>query len=245
MFLRSTLVGVMAGQQLFLDGEEGRHAGRVRRAQPAEQLLVGDGRGTVCHCQVVAVLADRVQLQVIQVVVIEAPQPSVTVVQALAKGDRAELAVELLTELGADTVIPWQADRSVSRWHDERASKGQQRWQRTARESAKQSRRAWVPVVEPLVDAGAVALRLRRAALAILLDSDPQQPTISIDALPVPGSGEVVMVVGPEGGISTAERLAFTDAGALPVRLGSPVLRTSTAGAAALAALSSPLGRWV
>jgi len=228
------------GSEFALTGDEGRHAARVQRLGVGESLLVSDGRGTVLTCSVTAVRADGLDLAVTARRTDPAPTPRVVVVQALPKGERAELAVELLTELGVDEIVPWAASRSVVRWDAARGAKALEKWRRTAREATKQSRRAWVPVVADLCSTAAVAERLR-GATSFVLHEEATSPLVSTA---LGSSGEVVVVVGPEGGVSPAELEAFTAAGATAVRLGEPVLRTSTAGAAALAALSLRLGRW-
>jgi 16S rRNA (uracil1498-N3)-methyltransferase len=162
-------------------------------------------------------------------------------VQALAKGERGELAVEAMTELGVDEIVPWAASRSITQWRGARADKALDRWRRTAREAAKQSRRAWVPTVAGVADQEEARIRVTAAAGALVLHEEARH---SIAEVPLPGADDIVVVVGPEGGISPAEIAVFADAGAVPVRLGDTVLRTSTAGPAALAALSLRLGRW-
>ena len=224
------------GDAFDLTGDEGRHAARVRRLSAGESLLVTDGRGTVLDCEVTAVLPDGLALAVRSRHDVPAPDPRLVVVQALPKGDRAELAVETMTELGVDEIVPWSAARSITRWDGPRTEKALYRWQRTAREAAKQSRRAWVPTVSALASTAAVAPRV-----TFVLHEAADVPLASVS---LPTSGDIVVAVGPEGGISDEELAAFSAAGAVAVRLGSPVLRTSTAGAAALAALSLRLGRW-
>jgi 16S rRNA (uracil1498-N3)-methyltransferase len=171
---------------------------------------------------------------------VPAPHPRLVVVQALPKGERAELAVEVLTELGADEIVPWAASRSIVRWLGPRGDRALDKWRRTAREATKQSRRAWLPEIAPLASTADVAARLSRAT-GLVLHEDAEQPLAGVA---VAADREVVVVVGPEGGIAPDELDDFAAVGALPVRLGEPVLRTSTAGAAALAVLSARLGRW-
>ncbi|MCW2497891.1 16S rRNA (uracil(1498)-N(3))-methyltransferase [Jatrophihabitans sp.] len=223
-----------------LTGEEGRHAARVRRIGVGEQILVSDGRGEVAECSVTAVLTDGLALQVLERSTLPLPAPRLVVVQALPKGERAELAVETMTELGVDEIVPWAASRSVVQWQGERGTKALAKWRRTAREAAKQSRRAWVPVVSELASTAAVARRLAGTTGLVLHEA----ATVPLAGVTLPTGGEVVIVVGPEGGISSDELAVFDSAGAVSVRLGEPVLRTSTAGPAALAALSLRLGRW-
>lgn len=229
-----------AGETFSLTGEEGRHAAKVRRIGVGEQVSVGDGRGSVALCSVTAVLADGLELTVESRGVVPVPSPRLVVVQALPKGERAELAVETMTELGVDEIVPWSATHAVVQWQGERGAKSLQKWQRTAREAAKQSRRAWVPAVSELASTTAVARRMATSFGLVLHES----ASTSINSVALPSSGDVVVVVGPEGGISHDELAVFDSAGAVAVRLGEPVLRTSTAGAAALSVLSARLGRW-
>ena len=223
------------GDLVILDGDEGRHAARVKRIGPGEDVLVGDGHGAIASCTVEAVAAERLTLRVHGRHLEPRPDPRLVVVQAVPKGDRAELTVELLTELGVDEIVPWAASRSIGQWREARSLA---KWRRTAAEAAKQSRRAWVPDVRDLARTAEVAMR---AACALVLH---ESAAASLAAARLPDRGEIVLIVGPEGGIADDEIAVLTEAGATPVRLGGYVLRTSTAGAAALAALSLRLGRW-
>lgn len=235
------LVDAVPSAEFDLDGDEGRHAARAKRLGVGEAVLISDGRGTLASCEVAAVLPEGLRLRVLDRQTVAPPDPRVVVVQALPKGERAELAVELLTELGVDEIVPWAASRCVSQWHGERGARALEKWRRTAREAAKQSRRAWVPDVAPLASTAVVAERLREAAGALVLHEDATDP---LGQVVLPASGEIILVVGPEGGIAPDELGVFAAAGATAVRLGESVLRTSTAGAAAVAALSPRLGRW-
>ena len=223
-----------------LTGPEGHHAAAVRRLRPGERADVSDGAGTLAECVVTAVAKDSVTLDVRAVHAVPAPRPRLVVAQALAKGDRGELAVELMTEVGVDAVIPWAAERSITKWQAERGAKALAKWRATAREAAKQSRRAWLPEVTELATTAAVAQRVA-TAYAIVLEADAPA---KLHELPLPETGDVLLLVGPEGGISPGERAALRDAGAREARLGPTVLRTSTAGAAAAAILLSRTGRW-
>lgn len=224
-----------------LDGAEGRHASRVKRIAVDETVLVGDGRGALVTCTVTRAEADALALHVETRSVVALPDPRIVVVQALPKGERAELAVEMLTELGVDEIVPWQSARSIVRWSGPRGARSLERWRRTAREAAKQSRRAWLPIVAPLAGTDEVTLRLRAATGAFVLHEDAERAFVDCA---VPATGEVVVVIGPEGGIAPAELDAFVATRASAVRLGPEVLRTSTAGPAFVAALSARLGRW-
>jgi 16S rRNA (uracil1498-N3)-methyltransferase len=230
-----------SGDRLVLDGPEGRHAATVRRIAIGERVVLTDGRGRSADCRVVAVGADRLDVAVEFRAEAPPPQPRLVVVQALPKGDRGELAVETMTEIGVDAIVPWAAARCVTRWSGTRGEKALSRWRTTAREAAKQSRRAWFPEVTEPVTTGAVGDLLRKAAFPLVLH---EEATMPIDAADVPVEGDVVVVVGPEGGISPEELAAFADAGATAYRLGPTVLRTSTAGPAALAVLLARTDRW-
>jgi 16S rRNA (uracil1498-N3)-methyltransferase len=234
------MVDVLPGGASFvLDGAEGHHAAVVRRLGPGAALVLSDGAGGAADCVVAGPAPGGLRLAVTAVRRLDPPSPRFVLVQALAKGDRGELAVELAVELGVDEVVPWSAARSVTRWEGPRGQKALERWRSTARAAAKQSRRAWVPAVAELASTRAVAGLIGAAAGALVLHETAETPLASV---PLPGSGDLVLVVGPEGGLDDAELSAF--AAATPVRLGTPVLRTSTAGAAALAALSLRTGRW-
>lgn len=228
-------------ERITLTGPEGRHAATVRRLRPGERVDLTDGRGRYARCTVTAAGRDTLDLDVTERRDVPAPRPYLTVVQALAKGERGELAVETMTEVGVDAIVPWEAAHCVARWRGDRAAKGVTRWRTTAREAAKQARRAWFPEVTDLAATDDVARRLAAADLAVVLHEDAAEP---LSALAVPESGEVVAVVGPEGGLTDAEIGAFERAGARAVRLGPTVLRTSTAGAAAAAVLQARCGRW-
>jgi 16S rRNA (uracil1498-N3)-methyltransferase len=233
-----SLAGVGAGATVVVEGAEAHHAVAVRRLAVGEPVVLTDGAGHVATCEVTATGKSRLEALVGSVTTEPAPVPELVVVQALAKGERGELAVELLTEVGASGIVPWAASRSVAVWRGERAAKSLGRWQATAREAAKQARRAWFPVVAPLASTAEVAALVAAAPLALVLHEEATEP------LPDVVPDRVVLVVGPEGGLAPDELTAFEAAGARTVRLGREVLRTSTAGAAAVAALLSRTARW-
>jgi 16S rRNA (uracil1498-N3)-methyltransferase len=169
------------------------------------------------------------------------PSPRLVVVQGIAKGERGELAVQAMTEVGADVIVPWSAARSVARWRGERGERSRQRWVDTAREATKQARRAFIPEIAPAADARSVATLLHHAAAGLVLH---EAATARLSTVDLPLAGDIVLVIGPEGGIADEELAAFDQAGAVEVLLGQTILRTSTAGPAALAVLSARLGRW-
>ncbi|HTZ43584.1 MAG TPA: 16S rRNA (uracil(1498)-N(3))-methyltransferase [Jatrophihabitans sp.] len=229
-----------SGDTLELTGAEAHHA-TVKRLGVGELVWLADGRGGLAEAEVAEAGRDRLLLTVLSRRQQPERQPRFTVVQALPKGERAELAVEVLTELGVDEIVPWAASRSIAVWRGEKAARGVERWRRTAVEAAKQSRRHWFPEVCELAGTAAVADRVAAADLALVLHEDAVPSLASVS---LPASGEVLLVVGPEGGVAPEELAAFADRGARTVRLGPEVLRTSTAGAAALAVLSAGSGRW-
>jgi 16S rRNA (uracil1498-N3)-methyltransferase len=236
-----SLDGSSVGSLVRVDGDEAHHAVAVRRIRVGEALLLTDGRGALAEGAVEATGKRTLDVRLTSYDVVAEPSPSVTVVQALAKGDRGERAVEMLTEIGAARIVPWAAARSVAVWKGDRATKSLARWRATAREAAKQSRRAWHPEVAELASTDYVREIAAAADLAIVLH---EEATGSLASLAVPEAGNVVLVVGPEGGLTDEEVAGFVAVGAHAVRLGAEVLRTSTAGVAATAAILSRTPRW-
>jgi 16S rRNA (uracil1498-N3)-methyltransferase len=233
--------GQLRHDPIVLSGPEGRHAATVRRLSAGERADLTDGAGTIAQCVVRSAAAGVIEFTVLARHTEPPPEPSVAVVQAIAKGDRGELAVELMTEVGVDVVLPWQAERCVAQWRGDRAGRALERWRATAREAAKQSRRAWFPEVTRPAGISEIAARIEAASLAVVLDPDAD---VSLHQLRPPASGQVVAIVGPEGGISPAEAAGLIRAGAVAARLGPGILRSSTAGAVAAAVLLSNSGRW-
>jgi 16S rRNA (uracil1498-N3)-methyltransferase len=228
--------------RIVLSGAEGRHAVSVRRLRAGEDIVLTDGAGTGAYGRVAAAEGkDHLEVDVKEVRAEPPPRPRITVVQALPKGDRGELAVETMTETGVDAIVPWAAARCVTQWRAERGAKALAKWRSTAREAAKQSRRLRFPDVADLMTTRQVADLLARAAFAAVLHEEGSQP-LAVAALP--DDGDIVLVVGPEGGVAPDELDAFAAAGAKPYRLGPTVLRTSTAGVAATALLLGRTGRW-
>lgn len=234
-----------AGEVVAVDGDEGFHAAAVRRTRPGESLALSDGAGTLADCVVDSVGKRSLTARVVRRHTVPPQHPAVTVVQAIPKSERSELAVELATEAGADAVVAWQAERCVARWDGERVEKGLRRWRAVARSAARQSRRPCIPAVTgpvPTPDLvtqvahwcaeGALVLALHESATAPITERFAVQPD------------SVIVLVGPEGGISDSEIGALTAAGAAAVRLGPAVLRTSTAAAVALGAIGVLTARW-
>jgi 16S rRNA (uracil1498-N3)-methyltransferase len=240
VFVHPGIAEVEAGASLSLTGDEARHAVVVKRIRVGEQVVLTDGRGTSAVVTVAATGKASLDAVVDSVTRAEAELPRLVVVQAIPKGDRGELAVEMLTEVGADVIVPWAASRCVAVWKGERREKALGKWRSTAREAAKQARRAWFPEVTDVVGTDEVVAMLEKCSVPVVLHEAASGPLAD---LPVPGRGEIVIVVGPEGGISDEELAAFGTVGAEAVRMGTSVLRTSTAGVAAAAALLAR-SRW-
>lgn len=234
---------LQAADRLLLSGPEGRHAADVRRLRPGETLVVTDGCGGAARCRVSAVRRGELDLEVLARWTEPESSPRLVVVQALAKGARAETAVETLTEVGVDVIVPWAASRSVASWSSERSDRALARWRSTARESAKQARRLRWPDVRPLAGTEEVARLIAGSALALVLH-EGAEGVFGAVCPPTSGPADVVLVVGPEGGLSPEELEVFSAAGGVAVRLGPSVLRTSTAGTVAAAALLVRTPRW-
>ncbi|WP_282778244.1 MULTISPECIES: 16S rRNA (uracil(1498)-N(3))-methyltransferase [unclassified Nocardia] len=232
------------GGTAVLDGPEGRHAATVRRVRVGEPITLSDGHGVLAESEVVAAQKDRLELKVLGRRVADPATPQVTVVQALPKSDRSELAVELMTEAGADAIVPWQAARCVSNW-EAKAHKAVEKWRSAAKQAARQSRRAYIPDVADLHRTADVLDLVRTAkAAGAVVAALHESGTGRFTRLPFADAPEIVLIVGPEGGLDDTELTALADAGADTVLLGPTVLRTSTAAAVALGALGALTPRW-
>jgi 16S rRNA (uracil1498-N3)-methyltransferase len=231
----------LASDMITLAGAEGKHASTVRRISAGERVDVTDGAGLLAECVVTAARPGELDLSVVERRHEPEPACRVVVVQAIMKGDRGELAVQLMTEVGVDVIVPWAAGRCVASWHPDRHGKALARWRATAREAAKQSRRLRFPEVAEQAMQADVLDRVAAASLACVLEHGAPE---ALAAVALPGSGDIVLVIGPEGGITPAELAALAGAGAVPARLGPTVLRGSSAGAVAAALVLSRCGRW-
>ena len=236
------LEAVDVGDTVVLDGAEGRHAVVVRRLRVGEVIDLVDGAGVRATVRISRLVdPSALEAEVLAIVTEPVPAPRIVVVQALAKGDRGETAVETLTEVGVDAIVPWQAARCVVQWTGGKGASGLARWSRIAVESGKQSRRARFPEVGAVASTDEVSALIRSAAVALVLD---ETADLALTQVSFPSGGDVVLVVGPEGGFTEEESAAFVAAGAVPVRLGPTVLRTSTAGTVAAAVILSATSRW-
>lgn len=238
-YLAQRLESPAIGSRAVIEGQEARHAVTVSRLGVGEHVEIGDGAGTVVAGPVIVAEPGRLEIDIDDVRVEERPRPALVLAQALAKGDRDELAVQAATELGVDGVIPWAASRSISRWEGAKVAKGHERWSAVVREATKQSMRAWIPDVLELATTKQLA-RLAESTRMLVLEPGAPAALSELEF----DERDIVLVVGPEGGIAPAELDVLTAAGASAVRLGSTVLRTSTAGPAAIAVLCAKLHRW-
>ncbi|WP_255768964.1 16S rRNA (uracil(1498)-N(3))-methyltransferase [Pseudarthrobacter sulfonivorans] len=241
---------LVPGDLFTLQGSEARHAVTVKRLAPGESVDIADGAGKRLTGKVVAASPAELTVECGELVMEEQPLIRLVLVQALAKGDRDELAVETATELGIDAVVPWQSERSIVRWKGERAAKAHAKWQSVVTAAAKQARRAWIPGVRAAVETPGLAAAVAAADLAVILHEDAVRPLRTVleswraAAPSVDGPREILLIVGPEGGISPREVTRLCDAGAVTALLGNHVLRSSTAGPAAVVLASDVLGRW-
>lgn len=252
-----TLDQQVPGSTFVLDGAEARHAVTVKRLGVGEAVDIADGAGKRLTGTVTAAAPGELTVECVDLAEERRPDIRLVLVQALAKGDRDELAAETATELGIDAVIPWQAERSIVRWKAERAAKAHAKWQSVVTAAAKQARRAWIPEVRSAVDGAGLQAAVAAAGLAVILHEDAVRPLRQVleswQAAQAPHGGrtggtgrgtEVLLIVGPEGGISPREVTRLCDAGAVTALLGHHVLRSSTAGPAATVLASDILGRW-
>lgn len=248
-----SLAGTVPGGLFVLEGTEARHAVTVKRLAPGEAVDIVDGAGTRMTGRVTAASPAALEVECTSIAAENRPGVRLVLVQALAKGDRDELAIETATELGIDAVVPWQSERAIVRWKGDRAAKAHAKWQSVVTAAAKQARRAWIPEVRAAVDTAALSAAVEAADLAVILHEDAVRPLRGVleawGAGPLAAAGgadprEVLLIVGPEGGISPREVTRLCDQGAVTALLGHHVLRSSTAGPAAVVLASDILGRW-
>ena len=252
--LTPALESLSVGDSATLGGAEGHHAASVRRIGAGEWVDVVDGLGLRATCEVSGSDKSTLSLIVRELVHEDAPSPEVILVQALAKGGRDEAAVEICTEIGIDRVVPWASQRAIVQWKGPKAEKRRTKWEGVARAAAKQSRRAYVPVVEDVKDsrelASWVTSLIGEAGVAFVCHEEATeslgaalariQESSEEGALPA----RITLIVGPEGGIGPEETAQLLDAGARTIGLGDNVLRSSTAGAVALTLIRAAAGKF-
>ncbi len=220
-----------------LTGDEAHHAIKVKRTNVGEVIEIVDGFGVRVSGKVVQVDKNSLVVTVESRTVEPKSKLGLTVAQALAKGDRAELALEILTEVGVDSILPWRAEHAIAKWDD--PEKGKAKWQSAVGQAAKQARRSWIPIVEDLATTDQLVETAKTFNLVLILHESATQ---SFAEIPIPSQGSVLLVVGPEGGISPRELELFSQF--QQVRMGKTVMRTSTAGGIAAGAILSKT-RWI
>lgn len=230
------------GLAVTLGGSEGKHAVNVRRMRVGEGIQLSDGKGLRVRGQVSALGNSSLTVNIESVDQEPRPTVGLTIIQALAKGDRDELSIQAATELGCWAVVPWQAERSISKWEGAKIAKSVDRWQTIVSEAAKQSLRVFEPSVAQPVSSKQLVASVKDYDLVLVLDPTAEVGLGSLELTAHQKS--VAIVVGPEGGISEHELEALEEAGAVRVHLGEPILRTSTAGVAAIAVIQAKLGLW-
>ncbi|MDQ0769038.1 16S rRNA (uracil1498-N3)-methyltransferase [Pseudarthrobacter defluvii] len=243
-----SLDAMAPGQPFVLEGAEARHAVTVKRLAPGESVDIVDGAGTRMTGKVVSATSSGLEVECASLTLEERPEVRLVLVQALAKGDRDELAIETATELGIDAVVPWQSERSIVRWKGDRAARAHAKWESSVAAAAKQARRAWIPEVRAAVDTAGLSAAVEASDLAVILHEDAVRPLRTVleawQGSAGTGPREILLIVGPEGGISPREVTKLCDKGAATALLGHHVLRSSTAGPAAVVLASDILGRW-
>ncbi len=238
-YLSDDLASASIGSRVSVTGQEARHAVTVSRIAVGESIAIGNGAGLIVTGSVVSAAPAEFVVEVEGVTEPPPHSPAIWLAQALAKGDRDEQAVQQAAELGVDGVIPWAAQRSIVKWEGTKARKGHDRWTAIVREASKQSIRPWIPEVADLASTTVLAALAKETRMLVL------EPAASVALTSLRSDGrDVVLVVGPEGGIAPAELSRLEAAGATLVRLGDTILRTSTAGPAAIAVVNAQLGRW-
>lgn len=239
-YLASTPGPYTVGDDVSLEADEAHHAARVARLAMGERVMLGDGRGSTALAETIDIAKSRVRLRVIEANYESAERPEVWLAQALAKGGRDEAAIQMACELGVDRVIPFAAERSVSLWRGEKKHTGVERWRKIVQEASKQSLRARIPEVSELLDLAGLLAHAPNVEFVVL---DPDA-TVPLSGWTPRGDAPVLLVVGPEGGLSVSELEALAERGATAYKLGRTVLRTSTVAPAALGLVNRALGRW-
>lgn len=226
--------------EVDVTGDEARHAISAMRIQEGELISLTDGCGAIATAEVKAISRKTLTAKIIDYTFEEPSPTQLTVLQALTKGDRARETVELLTEAGVDQIIPWSAQRSIGQWKDVRES--QDKWRTWAREATKQSRRTRIPEIDGIYSTSDALALISKFDIALLFHESDGAKLSTIVRAKKPG--KILIIIGPEGGISEDEIQALNKSGAVTVGMGRPVFRSAHAGAAALAAVQTALEIW-
>jgi 16S rRNA (uracil1498-N3)-methyltransferase len=222
------------GSEYEFKNDDANHAIRVLRTQVDDQFMLSDGNGAWSKVGATEIKKKSMTVQVLESGFQEPLATKITVVQALPKGDRSKEAIELLTEAGVDRIVPWLATRSIG--------KTSEKFQITAREASKQSRRFRIPEVTGVAQTDQICQAIRLSDLAIVFHESAQ--TKLSDQITSGSVENLLIIIGPEGGITDQELAVFTEAGAKTALMGRPILRSAHAGLAAVSAVSALLKVW-
>lgn len=233
LFFVEDLPTTVGGSYEFAN-DDANHAIRVLRMQAGDEFMLSDGNGS--WSQVVATEVKKKSMQVrVMDSGFQAPlATTITVIQALPKGDRAKEAIELLTEAGVDRIVPWASARSIG--------KGSEKFAITAREASKQSRRFRIPEVTEVATTAQICEAIKLSDLAIAFHESATSKLS--DQVSSHNVEHLLIIIGPEGGLTDEEIAAFTEAGAKVALMGRPILRSAHAGIAAVSAVSALLKVW-
>jgi 16S rRNA (uracil1498-N3)-methyltransferase len=223
-----------------VSGDEAHHAIKVLRTSVGEEILISDGTGNWVRACVEYIEKKTFTAKVLERGFQPEKSPRLIVVQGLPKSDRVKDAIEILVESGVDVIIPWQADRSISKWQKDSLTK----WQSVAEAATKQSRRFRKPeIIDGLSLSQLLEIESENSAVLVMHESATTKLSEVVTSK-FAGMSEIVIVIGPEGGISDSELELLQSTGAHIVGLGPEVFRSAHAGGAALSAVSALIGRW-
>jgi 16S rRNA (uracil1498-N3)-methyltransferase len=225
-------------QRQVLENEEAHHAIKVLRLNTGEVIKISDGVGNWVSGPIVEIAKKELYISITERGEIQAAKPELVLVQAVTKSDRNKEMLELAVEAGVDRIIPWQSERSISKWQ----SDSEQKWQVGIKQSCKQARQVKLPQLMQVMSTSEVIKSIGEGGFGIVFH---EEASTKFSDLTIPNSqSSVYLVIGPEGGISEQELLSFQNNGSKVVRLGDTVLRSAHAGFAALSAVQTKLGRW-
>ena len=229
---------ISTGQRQVLENDEAHHAIKVLRLNTGEVIKISDGVGNWVSGPIVEIAKKELFISITERGEIQAAKPELVLVQAITKSDRNKEMLELAVEAGVDRIIPWQSERSISKWQ----SDSEQKWQVGIKQSCKQARQVKLPQLMQVMSTTEVIKSISEGGFGIVFH---EEASTKFSDLTIPNSqSSVYLVIGPEGGISEQELLSFQNIGSKVVRLGDTVLRSAHAGFAALSAVQTKLGRW-
>ena len=226
------------GSTQTLDKDDAHHAIKVLRLKLGEVIKISDGVNKWVSGSIIEISKKELMISISERGDFEEKKPELVLVQAVTKSERNKEMLELAIEAGVDRIIPWQAERSISKWQSDSA----QKWEIGIKEACKQARQVRLPKLMPmLTTAGVVQLLSKDARIIVFHESASEK----FAQLQLPESlASIYLVIGPEGGISQSELSIFENGGSKIVRLGETVLRSAHAGFAAISAVQTKLGRW-